>query len=362
MDMLNKLKKDIDLGIREFWRDLKPISAAKKASPELWSAMRDFVSRDGKRIRPSLFVIAYLGYKKTVPLSYKKIVRASLSLEFLHAFLLIHDDVIDRSSLRRGQPTLHKVLNARYKMRGDNPLGPNLSIVAGDILFSLAFHALLSLGDKTGNLRDCLEEFISSVIDTGTGEYIDVVNNIKDIDKLREIDILNTYILKTARYTFESPLKMGAILADAPEKEIKKLSALGRMLGESFQIQDDLLDIFSTSKITGKPVLSDLAESKKTLLVWRAYRTLKTGDRNFLKTALNKDKKTRKDIYRLKELIERSGAAYYCLERSNALIRRSEKILSGLKINEPCKKALKEMVTSLRHKSSYLEERLKSHA
>ena len=104
----------------------------------------------------------------------------------------------------------------------------------------------------------------------GGGEYIDVVSSITPIDKVSKQDIYMTYILKTAKYTFEYPMVIGARLAGVPKKELEKLSHLGILLGEAFQIQDDMLDIFFTSKEIGKSALSDLEEAKKTLLLWKS--------------------------------------------------------------------------------------------
>ena len=278
--MLKDLKKDIDKGLRDFAVELKKKYSIHNISPILHDAIKDFILRDGKRIRPSLCMVTYMGYTKKRTFKYDKLVRSALSLELLHDFLLIHDDVIDKSELRRGKPTMHRMMNKSYKAGKDNELGPNLSIVAGDMIYAFSIDTFLSLDEKPARKENALIDFTKAAIYTGGGEYIDVVNSVTPIDKVTEQDIYMTYILKTAKYTFEYPMVIGAKLAGAPAKEIQKLSSLGILLGEAFQIQDDMLDIFFTSKEIGKSALSDLEESKKTLLLWKAYNDLGAADNN----------------------------------------------------------------------------------
>lgn len=340
MDMLNKLKKDIDNTIRSFIKDAEKYADLKMSSPLLYAGIKDFLARPGKRIRPLLFVLSYLGYTKRKNFSYKNLINSSLSLEMLHNFMLMHDDVIDKSALRRGKPTLHRVFNKKLGVSASNELGSHLSIVAGDVVFAMATSLLLSFDEEPRRKEKALLKFTETAATTGIGEFIDVVNNVKKIEKVRERDVFLTYTLKTAKYTFESPLLMGAILAGAQEKELKKLSKLGIMLGQAFQVQDDLLDVFSSTKKIGKPVLSDLSESKKTLLVWKAYKSLSAKDKKTLKRLLEKKKKTHRDLLKMRDLISSSGADKYCLSQIMSTQIKARRMFSQLLMAEKYKAAL----------------------
>ena len=140
---------------------------------------------------------------------------------------------------------------------------------------------------------------------------------------------------------------MGSILAGAGEKEIKKLSALGLRLGRAFQVQDDLLDMFSSAKKLGKPTLSDLGESKKTLLVWKAYASLPPRGKKELKRFLGKERKTHKDLLSVRKLIKISGADAYCEKSVAKLLVESHALLSSLGMHAREKALIQDLVKGL---------------
>ena len=342
--MFTKLKKDIDKSLKSYLQEADVRLALKKSSPVLYSGVCDFLSRGGKRIRPILYIISYRGYARKKSYSYKQLIKSSLSFELLHDFLLIHDDVIDNSPLRRGKPTLHRVYNRKLKVKTSDKIGSDLAIVAGDIIYALAVEAFMSLDTPPHLKEKALLEFTKVTASTGIGEFIDVVNNIKKIEKVKKRDVFLTYILKTAKYTFESPLVVGALLAGAEKKEIKKLSRLGIMLGQAFQLQDDMLDVFSSSKAIGKPILSDLAESKKTLLVWKTYDNLTGEDKKEVKNILEKKKKTYQDLLKFRKLIRKAKADRYSMGIILYLLDESLHILSKLKMKKEYRLLLEEFI------------------
>ena len=221
--MLNRIRKDIDKSLESFLKETATDLVPLKSSSLLYEGIRDFSMRKGKRIRPALFLISYQGYTKKRNYSRKKLLKCSLSLELLHNFLLVHDDIIDNADLRRGKPAMHRVFNKRMGLSAENKTGSDLGIVAGDIIFALAVKALLSLDENTNRKEKALDIFIKTAASTGIGEFLDVMNNTKRIGRMSEKDIMNTYILKTSKYTFEGPLLIGATLAGAPRKEKKTI-------------------------------------------------------------------------------------------------------------------------------------------
>ena len=356
--MLAKIKNDIDRNLSKFLKDLKREYGLSSVTPLLFAGMEEFVLRPGKRIRPILFIVGYLGYTKKRRVPYHEVLNSSLSLELLHDFMLIHDDIIDASDLRRGKPTLHRLYNTRLKLKSDNNIGPSLAMVAGDALFSLAVKTLFSIKETPERKEGALQKFIEAAISTCSGEFLDIVGGIKDLDKITNKDVFNIYTLKTAKYTFECPMLIGAILAGAPKKELIKLSELGISLGQAFQIQDDMLDIFSSSKKIGKPILSDLDESKKTLLLWKAYKDLAAKDKKELKNLIDKKKKTHNDLLEVRKLIKKSGGDKYCQKKIKSLLDASDKIIAGLSINKKYRKVFDEILESFFSRTKALDSLL----
>lgn len=330
--MLGNIKKNIDLTLKSFTGQVKKTLQLNKISPQLYSNLEEFILRKGKRIRPIIFILSYCGYKKRIPKN-NNLFESALSVELLHDFLLIHDDIIDKSELRRGKPTLHRLLNSSFKTKNES-LGSSLAIVIGDIVFSLAIKALLKIKEKWEHKETALRQLSHTTTLTAAGEFVDIVDSTKKIEDITEKDIFLNYTLKTARYTFECPLLMGAELAGAAKKDIKMLSKFGIYVGQAFQIQDDLLGIFGTEKSIGKSILTDIKESKKTLLVWRAYNNTNTRNKLLLKRILESSQNDYRDLLKIRRIIKESGAYGYCIKKIKDLLNMAYLASSNLTINK----------------------------
>ncbi len=313
----------INDALKRLFRDIDRRYRLRKISPLLFDACRDFVLRPGKRIRPLLFLLAYQGYAKKRRSKDPGLFAAASAIELLHDYMLIHDDVIDRAATRRGKPTLHRVFDKKVKTLHGAAIGASLAVVAGDIIFALAIESFLAVREDPRRKEEALRHLVATAAYTGTGEFIDILFGHTRLAALREKDVYNTYIYKTAKYTFECPLLMGATLAGAAPAERTKLSRLGLRAGEAFQIYDDFLDTFGTQELIGKPVLSDLAESKKTLLVHAAWRRLKGADKRRFRVLFEKKKKTGRDLATFKRLLIDSGSYALCLRRMKDLQREA---------------------------------------
>ncbi len=330
--MIDKIRQRIDVSLATFLERVKKDYKLHLVSPILFESIKDFTLREGKRIRPLLLILSYKGYarhKKTIS---SDIYNASTCMEFLHNFMLIHDDIIDCSNLRRGKPTMHKLL--AHAVKTDNPekLGRDLSIIAGDIVYALAIDAFLSINESLDRKERALKYFIQTAAFTAMGEFIDTLHGVETIDKVKEPDVYLNYTLKTARYTFDCPLVTGAILGGAKNSEIKKISRFAIMIGQAFQIQDDIIGIYESEKNIGKSILSDLEESKKTLLVCHAYEHLTgTSRKEFLKY-FGKKSKTMSDLEAVRKIFIESGSLDYSLNAIKTRLTDSQKILSKLTI------------------------------
>jgi len=267
--MIFKITNKIEKELPSFIDRLGTRYAIKKISPVLFKSIKEFILRPGKRIRPALLVISYLGFaKKCAPGLYT----TAISLELLHDFMLVHDDIVDKSDTRRGRPSMHKAFDrhlAKYKGLKFN--GQDLAVVAGDVMYAAAIYAFLSIKEDWRYKELALKKFIEAAMYTGSGEFIELLNGTQSLDDTTKQDIYRIYDFKTAYYTFATPLAAGAILAGAHLKQSELLFRYGVYLGRAFQIKDDILGLFGYEKKIGKPNLTDLKESKKTLLVWYAY-------------------------------------------------------------------------------------------
>jgi geranylgeranyl diphosphate synthase, type I len=329
--MLNQTKIKIDSELKSFVSRLDQDYRLKAISPLLAAKIKEYILRPGKRIRPTLFVLGYLAYSRK-PAS--GLFRSALSIELLHDFMLVHDDIIDKSDLRRGKPAMHKMFNDHFAgMRDIKFNGQDLAIVVGDILYALAMDAFLAIREKPERKEKALRKFIHAALYTGCGEFIEMICGAKTIEKISQADIYKIYDLKTAYYTFAYPLSIGATLAGASDKEVKKIFEYGVYLGRAFQIQDDILGMFADEKKIGKSILSDLQEAKKTLLIWRASRTASPADQKLIKKILAKEKVTLSDLIKMREVIKNCGSLNYAQKQIRTLSAKAVKISNSLTIS-----------------------------
>jgi len=336
--MSNKMKNKLDIELARYLRQLNKSFSLSRISPLLFESINEFVLREGKRVRPTLFVIGYLGFSdKKAPGLYA----SALSLELLHDFMLVHDDIIDKSDLRRGKPTMHRLLGASLKKhRNIKFSGEDLSIVAGDVMYAMALHTFLSIKESPERKEKALRRLIEAAIYTGCGEFIELIFGIKDIRQIKKQDINKIYDLKTAFYTFACPLSMGAILGGADRKQADILFQYGAYLGRAFQIKDDIIGMFGKVSKIGKSTLTDLQEAKKTILIWSAYHNAGTQKKLAIRKLLAKERINKADLIKMRRIIIESGALAYARNEVDSLISKADELLSLSKLKPRYKKLL----------------------
>ncbi len=331
-NMLNRIKNKIDSQLEVFLERVNKDYSLGKLSPLISKSIKDFVLRDGKRIRPILFVI---GYSSLCSRKAKNLYESALAIELLHDFMLIHDDIIDKSDTRRGKPSMHKMLEGILKKHKNIKFnGQDLAIVIGDVLYAIAIDAFLSIKEEPKRKEVALKNFIKAAICTGSGEFIELLGGIKSIDEIKKSDIYKIYDYKTAFYTFACPLSTGAILAGASQSEITKLSQYGMQVGRAFQIKDDIIGIFGDEKKIGKSTLSDLQEAKKTILIWHAYNNSKAKDKKTIKAILSKGKVTKSDLAAIQKIIIESGSLDFSRNEINKLIKNATDLIQSSKMRK----------------------------
>jgi len=319
------IKKRAEKELHDFSRQIDYDYQLSRLSPLLLNNIREFILRDGKRVRPILFVIGYLGFKnKPAPGLY----RSAISLELLHDFMLVHDDIIDKSSMRRGKPAMHSMLN-KYITGNKNIKfnGEDLAIVIGDVMYAMALDAFLAVKENPIRKELSFKKLISAALYTGSGEFIELLLGAKPIELTTKNDIYKVYDYKTANYTFASPLTMGAILAGANNLEINKLFKYGMSLGRAFQIRDDIIGTLGKEKEIGKSNLTDLKEAKKTILIWYAYNHSDKPGKALINKVFSGKKTKNAELKSIKELIVNSGSLNYAKNEIKRLLKNSKEII-----------------------------------
>jgi len=266
-------------------------------------------------------------------------------VELLEGYLLIHDDIIDRDEVRRGGPSFHELTKAWYKEEFDDEdsghFGVAFAILAGDMLGTLAINPILNANfDNRLKLR-AIEELIQAEKRCYYGELHDVI--LEKQDDVTEENLFDMIGLKTASYTTEAPLVIGAILGDGTDAQIDTLRKYGKLIGEAFQIVDDLLGTFGNAKETGKPIDSDIKEGKKTLLVIHALQKANEEDRKFLQECLGNMNLKAGDLDRIKEIMIKTGAVDYSKEVASSLVAKAKRVLEDADLEPDSKRFLSNM-------------------
>ncbi len=261
----------------------------------------------GKRFRASFCWWGHLAVAP--PADSDALVRACASLELLHASALVHDDYMDASDSRRGRPSTHRAFEGEHRRagwRGDpEQYGAAGAILLGDLLLAWSDELLRRCGLPLATVAPALEVFDLCRTEVVAGQFLDVSAQARGH---ADVDTAMTVLrYKSAKYSIERPLHLGAALAGATAGTLGELSAFGLPLGEAFQLRDDLLGVFGDPATTGKPAGDDLVEGKRTVLVALALDSAPAADAELLDrslgTPLSED-----DVARLREVIEASGA------------------------------------------------------
>ncbi|MGO4593460.1 polyprenyl synthetase family protein [Leifsonia sp. 2TAF2] len=235
----------------------------------LWESARD-AANGGKRIRPRFVLTAYRGLGGTEP---DVACTAAVAYELLHTAFLLHDDVIDGDTVRRGRPNVAGGFAAAAEARGTSAdrarrWGEAGAILAGDLLLHAASTVLARIDTDEWTRERLLDILDHGVFVTAAGELADVAlaERLGAEDPALE-DVLAMTEHKTAEYSVAGPLMTGALLAGGSEDVLTPLAEYGRLVGIAFQLGDDLLGVFGSEDVTGKSIVSDLRQGKETSLI-----------------------------------------------------------------------------------------------
>ena len=321
---LKKFKIKIDRELERFLNGkLRESEKIDPSARRMVKIIKDFVLRAGKRLRPAF---VYFAYKACGGKDEEAIIYAAQVSEFLHTMAIIHDDIIDQSEKRRGKPAIHK------------SLGINTAILAGDLCFVFADEVFTRSTFEDRIIKKARKIYNLSRQEVIFGQYLDVLApEEKRVDEEKIMKILE---YKSGKYTIERPLHLGAVLANASQKDSEVFSCYGIPLGIAFQIQDDILGMFGQEKKVGKPIDSDLKEGKKTLLVIKALEKLKGEEKKkFLRLLGNKNCRL-EDLEWVRRMIKKTGALDYSRELAKNVIKKANKAVKNYSFQKEGKQYL----------------------
>ncbi len=295
---------------------------------DVYRAMRYIMTMKSKRIRPVLVLMACNLFKGNI----KYALPVALGIEVYHNSTLIHDDIMDKASTRRGISTVHKVF------------GNNVAINSGDMMFTLAYDYLLNT--KKEYTHELFSVFSKNAIRVVEGQSKDMEferrTNVTESEYIEMIEGKTSVLLACA-------LQMGAIVANADKTDQKKIYNFGLNLGLSFQIQDDYLDAFGEPNEVGKRVGGDIIMNKKTLLLLKALEFSSAAQRKKI-NALLEEKNKQKKVKEMLVLMEQTGAKAYSEKLMDAYYKKAIKSLKVITTAEEYKTPLLELAHLLRYR------------
>ena len=296
----------------------------------LYNPIRYVLSMGGKRIRPTLMLLAYNLYKDNP----ESILMTACALEIYHNYTLLHDDLMDNADLRRGQETVHRKWNA------------NTAILSGDSMLVLSYERMMQCNPKY--LKKVLNLFTETALEIGEGQQYDMdFESRMDVTESEYIEMIR---LKTS-VLLACALKMGAILADASEKDADALYKFGEQIGLAFQLQDDFLDVYGDPKVFGKSIGGDITSNKKTYLFINAYNNADNNQRAELDRWINAKEFDRKEkVAAVTHIYNEMGIAKMALHKISYYFEQSKKYIDAVGVSEECKVELKKFVECMMHR------------
>jgi len=311
---------------------------AMKKSPDIKTFSHIlFDSNQGGKVMRGILV--NVGYELHAGKKLSDIDKIAAAYEILQTALLIHDDVIDKSVLRRGKKTV-------FQQLGGNHYGISQAICLGDIGFFLATQMISETNFPDPLKSKVLSLFSQIVLDTVVGQMLDIKFSNKK-NAVTEKKILTIAKLKTAHYTITGPLLLGAMLAGANTKVLDALKIFGDNLGIAYQIQDDILGVFGEEKVIGKSVTSDIEEGKNTLLFSYALANASPKEKFLLLHTYGKGKITHNQYETVKSLFQTTGALEYAEKQSEIFRKKSALVINSITKNEQQRMLLHDFITVL---------------
>jgi geranylgeranyl diphosphate synthase, type I len=337
----------IDREINNYFNDVKH-NAIRHITP-FYDIIQEYCLRGGKRIRGLLVLLAYIGYGEDTK-KLKTAYTVAASLEMMHSYLLVHDDIADRSDTRRGKKSLH-VIADEFIGKRETGNGNDLAMIMGDLISFNAFDLLY--GEIDNIPSRFYGEFIKTYQQTCYGQLLDMTYSTEmDVNDASFEIPMTVSRYKTSYYTISNPLVLGMILAGNYDAVIKqRIEEFSLPLGVAFQLRDDIQGVFADESVIGKSNRADLDEAKFTLLVKYTIDVLAGEPKTEFLRIFNKKIKSESEILFLRKTILESGAREYALSEHGKMITESYEKAAALGLSG----GMNEILNGIIHAISIIE-------
>lgn len=345
------LKERVEKALARFLLDQRALLAdIDPALTSVADAIEGFVLGGGKRLRPAF---AYWGYRGAGGEDSEEVVAAVAALELVQASALIHDDVMDASDTRRGEPSMHRRfedIHRRAGWHGDpEAFGTSAAVLLGDLCLAWSDELLRRSGIGPHALQRARPVFDLMRTEVIAGQYLDVHAQATADNSLNRASTVARY--KSAKYTVERPLLLGAALADAKPVVCEAYSQFGLPLGEAFQLRDDILGVFGDPAETGKPAGDDLREGKRTYLIASAFAVADEPTAAVLRANLGDRHLDPDRVDALREIIVRTGALARTEQRIAELTDVALRALAAMELADDSAEMLAELARAATDRS-----------
>lgn len=334
------LKKRIDHVVDEF------VTAEAQALVDIDASLAPVADQlhaateQGKRLRAAF---CYWGWRGAGQPDSEALVRAAGAIELVHAAAVVHDDLIDRSRTRHGRPTAHIALREPFSDRARPKAGARaLAMLTGNLLMSLAGQLFTSCGLPVAYLSRARPLWAVLARELVAGECLEILRTGAQPDPEASLKVIR---YKTAKYTVEHPLHIGALLAGAPPRLLEAYSGYGLPLGEAFQLRDDLLGLFGDPARTGKNPADDLAGNRPTALMAHTLQSAAQGERRELRHLLGRTHPSEQQVERVREIARRTGAVARVENMIAARLREAHEVLADADLTAGARHALSGLAT-----------------
>lgn len=301
LDILKKYSAGTDGEIEKALNTIDP--------QKLHDASKHLIKAGGKKIRPSLVLLS----SEAVGGRMEGALKTAAAVELIHTFSLIHDDIMDEDEMRRGKPSVHTIW------------GEPMAILAGDILFSLAFELVAQTHEEdipSERVIRALNTVVDACIKICEGQACDM--GFEGKFDVQESEYMTMIYKKTAAL-IAAATKSGAILGGGTEEQIAAFEEYGRLIGMAFQIQDDYLDVVSDEEHIGKPVGSDIMEGKMTLMVVHTLSRASEQDKEELISILENDGE--ENVQKAIEIFQKHGSINYTRDIALENVQKAKELL-----------------------------------
>lgn len=300
----------------------------------LYDPIRYVLACGGKRIRPHLMLMAYDMYRDDVD----TILPQATALEVYHNFTLLHDDLMDRADMRRGNPTVHKKWN------------DNTAILSGDAMLILAYHLFMSDMQKSDSCIKAIKTFNDATLGVCEGQQYDI--DFENRNDVTEEEYMEMIRLKTS-LLLACALKIGAQLAGADDHDADLLYQFGEKMGLAFQLQDDLLDVYGNPAVFGKNTGGDILCNKKTFMLINALRLAQGEDREQLLFWIQKtDFIAEEKIRAVTNIFDKVGIRTICEKKIEEIFRDALSCLDRVSVSDEKKQPLRRFADNLLKRNS----------